>query len=281
MQIQFALYGQDSWKGPTTTVLANLLALEPLNVSRVFVECICLLTHLLIAFLVGNPIHVMVFLRNLLGFARPARFRFNISTRAMTTKLHNIVFVLGPPGSGKGTQCALIQKNFGFVHLSAGDLLREERQRPGSQFGELIESHIKNGTIVPVEITCKLLENAMLASGDAKGFLIDGFPRNQDNLDGWEREMGAKVKLHFVLFLSCPVEVCTQRCLARQQGRTDDNEDSLKLRAKTYMEQTMLIVEHYKKLDLVRDVSSVPSSDKVYEEVAKVFGEAGFSSIEQ
>ncbi|KAK0396002.1 hypothetical protein QR680_001526 [Steinernema hermaphroditum] len=221
----------------------------------------------------------MVAIRSCLSFARAARFGLNFSTRTMSTKLHDIVFVLGPPGSGKGTQCALIQENFGFVHLSAGDLLREERQRAGSQFGELIEGHIRNGTIVPVEITCKLLENAMLAAGDAKGFLIDGFPRNRDNLDGWEREMGAKVKLHFVLFLSCPVEVCTQRCLGRQQGRSDDNMDSLKLRAKTYLEQTMPIVDHYKKRDLVRDVSSIASSDKVYEDVAKVFGAAGFSPI--
>ncbi|TMS35764.1 hypothetical protein L596_003089 [Steinernema carpocapsae] len=211
---------------------------------------------------------------------RSARVAVHTSIRQMSSKLHNVVFVLGPPGSGKGTQCALIQKNFGFVHLSAGDLLREERQRPGSQFGELIETHIRNGTIVPVEITCKLLENAMIASGDANGFLIDGFPRNQDNLDGWEREMGAKVKLHFVLFLSCPVDVCTQRCLGRQQGRSDDNENSLKLRAKTYLEQTMPIIQHYKKLDLVRDVTSVPTSEQVYASVAEVFSKAGFTPLQ-
>lgn len=55
--------------------------------------------------------------------------------------------------------CAL--QKFGYVHLSAGDLLREERAKPGSEYGELIEGHIKNGTIVPVEITCSLLERAM------------------------------------------------------------------------------------------------------------------------
>lgn len=52
-------------------------------------------------------------------------------------------------------------QKFGYVHLSAGDLLREERAKPGSEYGELIENHIKNGTIVPVEITCSLLERAM------------------------------------------------------------------------------------------------------------------------
>ncbi|VDL86936.1 unnamed protein product, partial [Nippostrongylus brasiliensis] len=74
-------------------------------------------------------------------------------------RLFNVVFVLGPPGSGKGTQCLKIQENLKFVHLSAGDLLRAERQRKDSKYGQLIEEHITNGTIVPVEITCKLLEN--------------------------------------------------------------------------------------------------------------------------
>lgn len=69
--------------------------------------------------------------------------------------LHNL-------GAGKGTQCEKIVKSYGFTHLSAGDLLREERAREGSQFGTLIEDCITNGKIVPVEITCSLLENAMV-----------------------------------------------------------------------------------------------------------------------
>lgn len=65
-------------------------------------------------------------------------------------------------GAGKGTQCEKIVSEFGFKHLSAGDLLREERAREGSEFGALIEDYITNGKIVPVEITCSLLENAMV-----------------------------------------------------------------------------------------------------------------------
>jgi UMP-CMP kinase len=192
-------------------------------------------------------------------------------------KLHNVVFVLGPPGSGKGTQCSRIQANLGFTHLSAGDLLRAERQRHGSEFGELIESHIRGGTIVPVEITCKLLENAMLASGDSvKGFLIDGFPRNQDNLDGWKRQMSDKVNLHFVLYLSAPIEVCVQRCLNRGQGRTDDNEESIQKRIVTYNEQTYPIIKHYEKQNMVREINGEKSADEVYAEVERIFQNAGF-----
>ncbi|CAD5214128.1 unnamed protein product [Bursaphelenchus xylophilus] len=207
-----------------------------------------------------------------------SRSSSRMSTESTGPTQHNVVFVLGPPGSGKGTQCARIQEKFGFVHLSAGDLLRAERQREGSEFGELIETHIKNGSIVPVEITCKLIENAMLAAGDAQGFLVDGFPRNKNNLDGWQKEMNDKTKVHFVLYLSAPLEVCVKRCLGRSQGRADDNEESLQKRIVTYNEQTLPIIEYYRDLGMVREISSEPGPDQVFADVEKVFNDAGFKS---
>lgn len=86
--------------------------------------------------------------------------KYDMSSSASSEK-PKVVFVLGGPGAGKGTQCQKIVEKFGFIHLSAGDLLREERAREGSEYGQLIENYIKNGKIVPVEITCSLLENAM------------------------------------------------------------------------------------------------------------------------
>lgn len=184
---------------------------------------------------------------------------------------YNVIFVLGGPGAGKGTQCENIVREFGYVHLSAGDLLREERQRTGSKFGEEIDTHIKNGTIVPVQITCSLLKRAMESSGKDR-FLIDGFPRNQDNLDGWNKEMSDVATVIRVLFFNCPEQVCVERCLSRGKtsGRTDDNEESLKKRIKTYNESTMLIIEHYRKLDLVSEINAGNSPDAVFEDVKKV-----------
>ena len=90
----------------------------------------------------------------------------------------SVIFVLGGPGSGKGTQCANLVRDYGFTHLSAGDLLRAEQDREGSEFGEMIKNYIKEGTIVPMEVTVHLLENAITddvkeKSGKGK-FLIDG-----------------------------------------------------------------------------------------------------------
>lgn len=83
----------------------------------------------------------------------------------MSSSLPKVFFVLGGPGAGKGTQCLKVVENFGYVHLSAGDLLRSERNRPDSKIGEEIENHIRNGTIVPVEVTCSLLEKVNSNSG--------------------------------------------------------------------------------------------------------------------
>ncbi len=90
----------------------------------------------------------------------------------------SVIYVLGGPGAGKGTQCANLVRDYGFTHLSAGDLLRAEQDRPDSQFGSMIKEYIRDGKIVPMEVTVQLLENAMtedIKDKDGKGrFLIDG-----------------------------------------------------------------------------------------------------------
>lgn len=197
------------------------------------------------------------------------------SSRYINKMVPQVVFVLGAPGSGKGTQCSMISKEYDYVHLSAGDLLREERQRPGSEYGEMIEEKIRNGEIVPVEVTCSLLHKAMQKSGKER-FLIDGFPRNQDNMDGWERVMSDKTKLLFVLFFECSREICTERCLRRGaagSGRSDDNIESLKKRFNTYLNDTMPIINYYDKLGLVRRINAEEEPDQVFDKVKVAFDE--------
>ena len=191
-----------------------------------------------------------------------------------------VLFILGGPGAGKGTLCYHISKQYGYVHLSAGDLLREERMKPGSQYGELIENHIKNGSIVPVAITCSLLDRAMQASDNPhKRFLIDGFPRNQDNIDGWNEAMSDKCIVKGVLFCECSKEVCTQRCLKRGaagSGRSDDNEEVLIQRHKTYLMNTLPIIEQFEKQGQVYKVNSMQSPKKVAEDTSKILSEIGW-----
>ena len=173
-----------------------------------------------------------------------------------------IIFVLGGPGSGKGTQCEKIVKNYNYIHLSAGELLREERKNPNSQVGQQIEDICLAGGIVPDTITCSLLEKAMngysstasttprcpdaSGEGDSKPqkFLIDGYPRNQDNLQGWYKNMGHKTETKFVLFFDCSQEKCVERLVerAKTSGRFDDEVEVVKRRFKTYFDVTMPII---------------------------------------
>ncbi|KAJ8676406.1 hypothetical protein QAD02_012193 [Eretmocerus hayati] len=197
-----------------------------------------------------------------------------------TPRKPQVLFVLGGPGAGKGTICSKLVEKYGYVHLSAGDLLREERAKPGSEYGELIESHIKAGTIVPVEITCSLIDRAMRESKSPHNkFLVDGFPRNQDNLRGWTQEMSDKVDVNGVLFFDCSEEVCTQRCLNRGKqgsGRSDDNIEVLKKRHQTHVNDTMPIVHHYENLGLVYKFDGEKTPAEVFDNVQETLKKIGW-----
>lgn len=178
---------------------------------------------------------------------------------------------MGGPGSGKGTNCARIKDQFGYEHLSAGDLLRAERES-GSELADMINTYIKEGKIVPAEVTVGLLRKAMDSSNTDK-FLVDGFPRDLMNLECWNKEMDSVADVLFLLFLDCPNEVVVERLLERGKtsGRTDDNAESIQKRLVTYDNQTRPIIEHFRSLDKVRQVDSNRSEAEVFADVAAHF----------
>ncbi|KAL1743293.1 adenylate kinase-domain-containing protein [Schizophyllum fasciatum] len=191
-----------------------------------------------------------------------------------------VIFVLGGPGAGKGTQCAKLVEEFAFCHLSAGDLLRAEQNREGSEFGEMIKTCIKEGKIVPMEVTIKLLENAMGAAmqearegegwQDGRGrFLIDGFPRKMDQALKFDESV---CECACVLFFDTTEEVMLERLLERGKtsGRDDDNAESIKKRFRTYHETTMPVIDHYKSLGKVAVVDASAAVDEVYQGAADV-----------
>ncbi|ODV89689.1 hypothetical protein CANCADRAFT_58555 [Tortispora caseinolytica NRRL Y-17796] len=180
-----------------------------------------------------------------------------------------VVFVLGGPGAGKGTQCANLVKDYGFIHLSAGDLLRAEQNRPGSEYGDMIRDYIKNGLIVPQEVTIALLRNAMVEAikqGKPRRFLIDGFPRKMDQALTFEQQV---CKAKFVLFFDCPEDVMLNRLLKRGEtsGRDDDNVTSIKKRFETFRNTSMPVIDYYALQDKVVTIKSDQPPQKVYEDV--------------
>jgi UMP-CMP kinase len=178
-----------------------------------------------------------------------------------------VLFVLGGPGAGKGTQCANLVRDYHFTHLSAGDLLRAEQNRPDSEFGQLIKDYIKDGLIVPMEVTVQLLENAMTDVVNKQGgtgkFLVDGFPRQMDQAVKFEESV---VPSKFVLFFDCPEAEMQKRLLNRGKtsGRSDDNEESIKKRFKTFVETSMPVVDYFEKQGRVVKIQATKTPDEVY-----------------
>merc|ERR1712176_985309 len=103
---------------------------------------------------------------------------FDCLTEKMAAELQGkkIVFIVGGPGSGKGTQCDRIVAKYGYCHLSSGDLLRAE-VASGSERGQKLNEIMKTGGLVPLETVLAMIKDKMMANADAKGFLIDGYPR--------------------------------------------------------------------------------------------------------
>ncbi|WP_417851470.1 nucleoside monophosphate kinase [Thalassoglobus sp.] len=180
----------------------------------------------------------------------------------------NVVFVLGGPGTGKGTMCELAEAQLGWTHLSIGELLRKEREA-GGETAETIEDYITSGKLVPNEIVVSLLKNAMETLTRTTGknnFLLDGFPRSLANLEGWYEIFGRETELPKMLYFDCPYEVLVKRILGRAKysGRSDDNVESMKLRFDTFNEETLPTVELFKNKNKCIEIDTSQDRPAVY-----------------
>eukprot|EP00958_Prasinococcus_capsulatus_P021742 scaffold2986_cov406-Prasinococcus_capsulatus_cf.AAC.12 len=139
--------------------------------------------------------------------------------------------------------------------------------KSGSENGEMISRMIKNGEIVPAEVTIKLLQ-AAIAKDERDYFLIDGFPRNFENQTEFLRITGWDCK--FVLFFHCPEEVMEKRLLERGKtsGRSDDNPESIRKRFKVFQELSKPVIDHYKTQDKVVTIEATKSVDEVFTQVS-------------
>ena len=143
----------------------------------------------------------------------------------------------------------------------------------------MIKEIIDKGEIVPVKVTVNLLKKAMEKAGWAdKKFLVDGFPRNQDNYDGWNEVMGEISDVKFVLFLECSEQTMIDRVKKRaaesgDNKRSDDNIEILQKRFRTFIEQSMPIVEIFEKFNKVRKINAEQAPEEVYKNVTALFND--------
>ena len=188
----------------------------------------------------------------------------------------NIVFVLGGPGTGKGTMCELAEEQLGWTHLSTGELLREELER-GGVTAKRIDEHLKAGQLVPNDIVVTLLKDAMENVTRTTGkinFLLDGFPRSQNNLEGWWGIFGREASLPEMIYFDCPYDVLEKRIMGRApySGRSDDNLASVKLRFDTFKAETLPTVDMFRKQKNCVEIDSSQDRQAVYELFAAHLG---------
>ncbi|MCP4098537.1 MAG: AAA family ATPase [Planctomycetaceae bacterium] len=188
-----------------------------------------------------------------------------------------IVFVLGGPGTGKGTMCELAELQLGWTHLSTGVLLRDEIEAGGPN-AQVIEQSLADGQLVANEIVLKLLQQAIentIRTTGKTNFLLDGFPRSLGNLDGWYDLFGRETELPKMLYLDCPYEVLEKRIMGRSKytGRNDDNLESMKLRFDTFREETLPTVELFRSKDKCIEIDTSLDRGSVYKKFAEQLSE--------
>jgi adenylate kinase len=186
-----------------------------------------------------------------------------------------IGIIFGPPGSGKGTQAARIEKEFHLSHLSTGAILRAEVKQ-GTDVGKEVARIMAAGDLVPDDLIVDMVRRRLLASDAGGGVLLDGFPRTLDQaraLDEMLAEEGKRVD--FVIALDVPHEQLVQRIIRRAavQGRADDTKEAIAERMHEYHSLTESVLDHYRKQGVrVEVVDGTGDPDAVFERVRRAIG---------
>jgi adenylate kinase len=211
----------------------------------------------------------------------------------------NIIF-LGAPGSGKGTQAAMLAKELVSPAISTGEVLRKEVERQ-SEIGKLAKSYMNSGQLVPDEVVVGIIKGRIAEPDCQKGFILDGFPRNINQaivLDEMLSSLNKKIEMVFNFevgeeilikrisgrfsckgcgavynrYFKLPVKegVCDNCGSDDFESRSDDNEATVKNRLKVYRESTFELIGYYEKKNLLLSVDAVKSAPLVFGELKEV-----------
>jgi adenylate kinase len=182
------------------------------------------------------------------------------------------VALLGPPGSGKGTQAARLQDH-GFVALSTGDLLREARAQ-GSDLGRRASEYMDRGELVPDDLIVEMIRDE-LAGLDDKPVLLDGFPRTVAQADALDGALADRSReLNAAVLVDVPDDVAVERISGRDQGREDDTPETARERLRVYHRETEPQVASYDERGLLRRVDGRRDPDEVEAAIRAALGSA-------
>jgi adenylate kinase len=184
------------------------------------------------------------------------------------------VLLIGPPGSGKGTQGERLAAHLKLEHIAAGDLLRTEVES-GTEIGQRAAALMQRGDLVPDDLIISLVMPKVVAAAHANGYLLDGFPRSVEQAVETRRlaaQVGAAPDA--VVYLEAPRDELVRRILARAkvEGRPDDNPETVSNRLHVFDEATRPLVDYYRGRGLLHVVNAAQSEDDVEREIVAALG---------
>lgn len=207
----------------------------------------------------------------------------------------NLVF-LGPPGSGKGTIATIAKEKLGFVHISTGQLFREEIKNE-TPLGKRIKSLIAEGELASDEDTIEILKKRLEKDDVKKGYILDGFPRTMAQAIALKEMEEIDCVVIFKLEKDEIIKRLSGRRIARSSGRTyhviynppkvegidddtgeelvqrsDDKEEAVLHRLDVYKDETAPLIEFYRKQNLIRELDAKESPEKVFQQLVKIIG---------
>uniref|UniRef100_A0A452HPM1 Uncharacterized protein n=1 Tax=Gopherus agassizii TaxID=38772 RepID=A0A452HPM1_9SAUR len=188
-----------------------------------------------------------------------------------------IIFVIGGPGSGKGTQSTKMASHFGFVCISVGEILRNQltHHATSNRKWELIAKIIANGELAPPETTIEELKQQFIKQQDAKGFVVDGFPREIGQAFTFEEQIGSP---DLVVFLACSNQRLRQHLekRAQEQGRPDDNAHAIDRRVETFKQNIPLIVKYYQEKSIIFRFDADREEEDIFGDISSMVQERLF-----
>ncbi len=185
--------------------------------------------------------------------------------------MYNLV-VFGAPGSGKGTQSALMIEEYGLYHISTGDLLRDHIRRD-TELGRVANDYITKGQLIPDDLMIEILEHTLDTNSEtAKGVIFDGFPRTIEQAKALNKMLERRgSKVHAVVGLEVSEPELFDRLVKRgkESGRSDDNPETISNRLKVYHAQTSPLQEFYKTEGKYHGVKGEGTIDEIFQLIKK------------
>lgn len=184
--------------------------------------------------------------------------------------MYNLI-LFGPPGSGKGTQSANIVTKYQLMHISTGDLLREEVSNR-TTLGVEAQRYMDQGMLVPDEVVIGMISSKIDGHPNARGFIFDGFPRTKAQAEALDKLLQFKgTEIHQVLAMEVPEEELLKRLVSRgkMSGRSDDNEEVIGKRIKEYYAKTEAVAVHYDELGKLERIKGIGSIEDIFQSLSK------------